>query len=68
GGAWSAVDESQRICTMEAWILEPNATRTAETELPSSLRAGRYRLVIAFTVEGASGGRVRAASAPIQVE
>lgn len=68
-GAWTAVDEGQRMCTMEAWILDPNGTRTATTELPDSLAAGRYRIVVSLTAEGQvpSGEAVRAVSAPFSV-
>ena len=68
-GAWTPVDEGQRMCTMEAWILDPNGTRTATTELPDSLAAGRYRIVVSLTAEGQvpSGEAVRAVSAPFSV-
>jgi hypothetical protein len=72
GGAWRAVEEAARMCTMEAWILEPRATRTATTELPSPLAAGRYRVVIELTREGATppargAHAVTAVSAPFDV-
>jgi len=68
-GAWTPVDEGQRMCTMEAWILDPNGTRTATTELPDSLAAGRYRIVISLTAEGQAppAEAVRAVSAPFSV-
>ena len=68
-GSWAVVDEGQRMCTMEAWILEPNGTRTAPTELPASLAPGRYRIVVALTREGeaAPAEAVRAVSAPFTV-
>ena len=67
-GTWALVDE-QRMCTMEAWILEPNGTRTAPTELPASVAPGRYRIVVALTREGeaAPAEAVRAVSAPFTV-
>jgi hypothetical protein len=73
GSAWVPVEEPNRVCTMEAWLLEPHATRNATTELPSPLEAGRYRLVILLTREGAGGtpasgaDRLRAVSAPFTV-
>jgi hypothetical protein len=70
GGAWAAVAEPGRACTMEAWLLEPRATRAAETELPPSLEGGRYRLVIALIREGSGtppADRASAASAPFAV-
>lgn len=48
-GAWDTVRETDRVCTMQAWMLEPGATRTAATELPSSLVPGRYRLLLQLT-------------------
>lgn len=70
GAAWVGVEEEDRICTMEAWLIEPGATRTATTELPRSLDAGQYRLVIAFTREAdaqSSPERLRAISPPFSV-
>lgn len=67
GTGWQVVPEG-RMCTMEAWILEPEATRTAPTSFSASLDAGRYRLVIAFASAGASaGGSTRATSAPVTI-
>jgi hypothetical protein len=69
-GTWTAVPEPQRICTMEAWILAPGERRAGPTELPADLAAGRYRAVLAFTVESArpSAERTEARSAPFAVE
>jgi hypothetical protein len=67
GSSWQAVTD-KRLCTMEAWILKPNESRTATTTLDSSLEAGRYRLVIAFSGDGPPGGRqTTATSAPVTV-
>jgi hypothetical protein len=53
---------------MEAWILKPNETRTAQTSFGSSLEAGRYRLVIAFAAEGAPARQsTTATSAPVSI-
>ncbi len=52
GGRWENVDEPQRMCTMEAWLLEPNATRSGDTELPGSLEAGQYRIAVSLSREG----------------
>jgi hypothetical protein len=70
GGAWTPVPEPDRMCTMEAWILDAKGTRTGTTELPTPLAAGRYRVVVRLTVEspgGASGSAVTAVSDPIEV-
>ena len=67
GTTWQVVPEG-RMCTMEAWVLGPNETRTAPTSFDGSLEAGRYRLVIAFASAGPSAGRsVRATSAPVTI-
>ena len=64
---WQAVPEG-RMCTMEAWILAPNATRTAPTSFGGSLDAGRYRLAIAFvSASEPRGTSVRATSAPVTI-
>jgi hypothetical protein len=73
GSSWAAAQEEGRMCTMEAWMLEPNQTRTADTELPSTLRPGQHRVVIELTREGAPAGstasadRVRATSPAIGI-
>ena len=69
-GKWTAVPEPQRICTMEAWILAPGERRAGPTELPAELAAGRYRAVLAFTIESAapSAGRTEGRTAPFAVE
>ena len=67
GTAWQVVPEG-RMCTMEAWMLGPNATRTAPTSFDGSLEAGRYRLVIAFASAGLPRGtNARATSAPVTI-
>jgi hypothetical protein len=73
GTTWSAVAEEGRMCTMEAWMLEPNQMRTVDTDLPSTLGAGTHRVVIELTREGAAAGataapdRVRATSPAITI-
>ena len=70
GGSWSAVPEEGRMCTMEAWILDPHGTRSGPTELPASLAPGRYRVVVRMSVEtagGAAASAVSAVSDPIMV-
>jgi len=70
GGSWTTVPEGNRICTMEAWILDPHGRRSGDTELPASLGAGRYRIVVRMTMErsaGATASAVSAISDPITV-
>jgi hypothetical protein len=51
-------------------MLAPGERRTGPTELPADLTAGRYRAVLAFTVESAnpSNGRTEARTTPFAVE
>ena len=69
GGSWTAVPEAGRMCTMEAWILEPHGTRSGPTELPASLAPGRYRVVVRMSVERADGvaSSVSVVSEPVSV-
>lgn len=69
GNAWEPVDEGQRMCTMEAWILDPNGTRTAPAELPGSLQPGRHRVTISLSREGQTppAQAVQAVSPPFAV-
>ena len=69
-GTWTALPDAGRMCTMEAWILDPHGTRTGPTELPSPMAAGRYRIAVRMTVEstdGTSAAPVIAVSDPITV-
>jgi hypothetical protein len=69
-GSWSTVAEEGRMCTMEAWILDPKATREGKTELPEQLPPGRYRLVVRMTrgpPSDAPGSAVAAVSDAITV-
>jgi len=69
-GKWTTVPEPGRMCTMEAWILEPRGTRTGPTELPTPLPPGRYRVVVRMTREQPGAGQasaVVAVSEPITV-
>ena len=68
-GGWTSISEPQRVCTMQAYILEPRQTRTETTELPDTLAPGRYRMVISLTREGVAAGSepVRAVSGVLSV-
>jgi hypothetical protein len=69
-GTWTTVPEPNRICTMEAWILDPRGTRSGPTELPTPLTPGRYRVAVRMTKEPPGGGAasaVVAVSRPIEV-
>ena len=69
-GTWTALPDAGRMCTMEAWILDPHGTRTGPTELPSPMAAGRYHVVVRMTLEttdGTSGTPIIAVSNPITV-
>jgi hypothetical protein len=47
-GDWGSVDEGERICTLEGWVLKPHTRTDATTDLPASLPPGEYRLRYAF--------------------
>ena len=69
GSAWTEVRE-ERMCTMIAHVLDAKSTRTEQTELSDGLAPGRYRVVVAFTEDNASGGgegRTVRATAAIQI-
>jgi hypothetical protein len=74
GSTWTSYAEPNRMCTMEAWLLGPNATRTGATELPAQLPSGRYRIVVLLSRQGAAPPgseaapeHARAVSPPIEV-
>ena len=69
GASWTAVPDEGRMCTMEAWILDPHGTRSGPTDLPTSLVPGRYRVVVRLTQEGAGAAApaVTAVSDPVSV-
>ena len=68
GGAWTALPDEGRICTMEAWILEARGTRSGTTALPTPLAAGRYRIVVRMTSDSPAGSPgLAAVSDPITV-
>ena len=64
-------DEPTRMCTMELWLLEPQATRSAATEVPAAIPSGTYRVVLLLSRQkpGTVGnaGTVRGVSAPFTV-
>ncbi len=62
-GTWTTVSEPDRMCTMEAWILDPKGSRTGQTELPNPLSPGRYRVVVRMTREAPGGGAASAVAA-----
>lgn len=67
GGRWAAVPEPDRVCTMEIRTLPANGNVTESTDLPATLEAGRYRLVLNFHDEGGPGGRLLGRTAPFDV-
>ena len=68
GNVWTAIAEPDRMCTMQAYMLDPRATRTEATDLPASLTPGRYRVVVRLTAESpGAGSAITAVSDPITV-
>ena len=51
GGAWKPLPDEGRMCTMEAWLLGAHSTGTGPTELPATIPAGRYRVVVRMAEE-----------------
>lgn len=67
-GAWTAVPEPDRVCTMELRLLAKGETVKEQTDLPAAA-AGRYRIALNFSDESASAGApVRAVSAPFTIQ
>ena len=58
-GAWVAAPEPGRVCTRELRILAGRTTVSTTTDVPRSLAAGQYRLVLSFSPEDASAGASR---------
>jgi hypothetical protein len=74
GNNWVAQPEPSRMCTMELRLLMPNETQSATTDLPATLPAGTYRLVLTLgrqrsprAGEPGSAGSVRAVSPSFRV-
>jgi hypothetical protein len=45
---WEAVNEGERSCTLEGWLLRPDQRTDATTGLAASLPPGEYRLRYGF--------------------
>ena len=70
GATWIPLPDEGRMCTMEAWVLDPRGTRSGPTDLPSPLAPGRYRVIVRLTREqttGTTSSAVTAVSDPITV-
>jgi hypothetical protein len=65
--AHGEVTEPNRMCTMEAWLLEPNGTRDASVSLPAVIEPGTYQVRIDFAAQDSSGLQVHAISNPFTV-
>jgi hypothetical protein len=67
GTRWVPHPEPDRMCTMELRLLMPNETQTATTDLPATVTAGTYRMVLTLSRQSTTPGEVRAVSAPFRV-
>lgn len=68
GGAWTAVPEPDRVCTMELRLLARSQSVKEQTDLPATA-PGRYRMAINFSDEGpAAAAPIRAVSAPFTIQ
>jgi hypothetical protein len=45
---WISVDEGERICTLEGWLLRPDERIDATTDLSAQLPSGEYRFRYGF--------------------
>ncbi len=54
---WTEVKED-RMCTMIAHVLDPNATRNERTELGEELGPGRYRMLVHFASDDSAAKAV----------
>jgi hypothetical protein len=62
-GNWNAIPEPNRMCTMQITLIEPGRTRSDATDLPNSMPAGTYRMVISMSrQEPGAGGTIMARS------
>jgi len=65
--AHGEVTEPNRMCTMEAWLLDPNGTRDVSVTLPAAIEPGTYQVGIDFAAQDQSGLQVHATSNPFHV-
>lgn len=49
GSSWSQVNEGSRMCTMQLALIEPRSERTDNTDLPTQIAAGTYRMTLRFS-------------------
>jgi len=63
GGNWIALPDEGRMCTMEAWVLDPHGSRSGPTELPATIAPGKYRVVIRLNRDQTAGAQSPAVSA-----
>ena len=72
GSRWVPFPEPDRMCTMELRMLMPNETQSVTTDLPATLSAGTYRMVLTLGRQTArpmqrGEGTVTAVSAPFRL-
>ena len=48
GEGWVSLEESERVCTLEGWILELGDRTEATADVAASLPSGEYRLRYGF--------------------
>jgi hypothetical protein len=49
GPTWVLVNEGDRVCTAEGWMLEPDRRTEAATDVPNSVVTGEHRFVYCFS-------------------
>ena len=67
-GHWVTVAEPNRICTLEADLIDSHGVRNEGTELPANLAPGNYRLVIAFAPDSGNGSKIQITSNPFTIK
>jgi hypothetical protein len=49
GATWAQVNENDRVCTAEAWLLQSGDRVETATDVPRFLLTGEYRFVYCFS-------------------
>jgi hypothetical protein len=49
GLGWVVVEEADRVCTAEAWMLEPGKRTETSTDMEPARSAGEYRFRYGFS-------------------
>lgn len=64
---WVIFAEPNRVCTMELLLLSPGESQVVTTDIPGTVRAGTYRLVLTLMPQNSRGKSVRIVSSEFEV-